>query len=1113
MKIVAFILLFFSHSALLAQNWQRVFGAPNVVSSGFFNNENEGCIGTGFYSVGGPAQIYYTTDGGKSWTRSVLPNPKLTGQVMDIFFRDRFNGWAAIKNEPETGWTGVYKTNDGGKSWTFVYQALYPTCIRETSRGIFVADRLTGILRSTDGGKTFVTVKAFGGALGIDFLDNNIGIHSGESMINSPIMVTVDGGNTWQDVAFDREAWTPFADPINKRMFYASERDNTWPPTESTIGMTSNNGATFTNPQYFPGNGITGGMSGSRVCRSVIYVQGQDTLPGRVKGLFRSVDNGNTWKNVGGPSNYNDTRFAVTGRGAVVYAFDKAGGVWKTTNGGDGLLSSSVKTSLMLSPPTVTTSAKLCDSATIRIPMRYTGCEFIRVSNVMPDDELTLVRAPDVLTPAASQYDTLVLRFHPQDVGTRTKQIRITFLQSDIVPEDTVIAVNVEGLPIPDHPQITTILGTRTLGFGPISICGGDSSAIITVTNTGCAVMRVTSLTLSDPAFTLLSSFQPFALDPGTNRKFLVHFKPQLVTSYNGLVRVKTSFGADSIPVAGTGMQGSRALRLVQPLMEATLCDTPEYNFILRNISCSEVEIDSVSIDEPFTILTGAEGIPLLTDSTTLLRLRVVPQSVGTFVRTIRIYSTIKGERFDTTISLGVTITPGVPLLSMPSNVIDFGDVSTCSFADATISFSNLGCDSLRGSVAGGNSPDFTLTSALSPFVLARDSGTTYIFRFKPSFAGQQTTTYTLTTNDGTRTITLRGNGVDGSGTVLGIADNVGEVLTCLDTTFSLYLVNLACDTVLFDSLVLSGSGASDYVLTQPSITDLPVADTLTVLGRFTPSAGGLRDANIIFYFHSKQFGTVYQIPLVLNGRGLAVPQLSLSMPSSSIVAQAGTSFTVPIDLQGATAVPVPGVTFKVETNPDFVTINSFDLSPAYAAIATVKQFALVGNTLTIEVGFNTPTVPGTDRLGELQATVYLTDTMETTLTLTDFAISDSLSAGPCLASRFDSSQMHITLDPNCGDLVISKFMGNPADLVNIIGMKPNPSKGQISLSLGARSQYQGGCVIEVIDAQGKRVFHQAVHDLRAREIPIMLQVASGTYQVRVISAGGVVSRGLQIVN
>lgn len=1096
-------------SSLFGQNWKNVFTAPNTVSSGFFHNENEGCIGTGLYTVGGPAQIYYTNDGGATWMLAALPGQQITGQVTDIFFRDRSNGWATIKNEPEFGWSGVYKTNDGGRTWTFVLQTAHPTCIRETGRGVFLTDRAAGILRSIDGGRNFTPILSFSGALSVDFVDDNIGIATGESILSSPVRVTLDGGTTWTDRVFGREAWTSFADPVNGRMFFASERDNVWPPAESTIGMSPDNGVTFSNVRYWLGDGITGGMAGSRKCKSVIYVQGQDTNATAIKGLFRSTDSGINWVNVGGPSNYNDTRFAVTGRGAVVYAFDKSGGVWRTTSGGDGTISSSVLSALLIRSPTNTSSAKLCDSTTIRIPLRFTGCEEIRITNISFDSELSLVRAPGVLQASASKYDTLILRYFPQQVGPKIKQISITFVQSDGTLEDTTIAFNVEGLAIPDEPLITTSSG-RSLSYGDISVCGGDSSDIITITNTGCAPMRVNALTISNSAFSLLSSFKPFTLDPGTSRKFLVYFKPQLTTTYNGTVIVRTSFGGDSIPITGNGIQGSRSMRLVQPTMEATLCDTPEYILILRNISCSALTIDSLGVNAPFELLTSANNISLLTDSTVTLHLRLVPITTGTFTQDFRIYSMIKGERFDTTITITATITAGAAVLSLPSDVIDFGDVSTCSFAESTISFSNTGCDSLRGNISVSTAPDFTMTGA-TLFALAKGEGTSVLFTFKPTQIGPQSTTIVLNTNAGSRIITLRGVGIAGGGTVQGTVSTLGTVLTCLDTVFSAALVNNTCDTVIFDSMTVSGVGQSDYVIPSPSPGALAIDDSIIINGVFAPTAGGQRPATATFYFHSK-LGVPYQVTIVLDGIGAEPTVLSLSMPTSQMLIKESAVLSIPVDLAGSTILPVSELTFTVETNTDFIEPIRFDLSPQYAGIAVADPLVFSGNSIRAVVRFSSPTIVLAGKLGDLVSTAFITDTAETDLTLTDFSISDSTVLAACLPTSFDSSTIHFALDPNCGDLTISKFI-KQIDLVRISGIKPNPSTGQVYLTLRAPAEYKGVCTLEVVDVNGRKILERVIDKIDSNALPLIINGPSGVYQIRVISSGGICVQNVHIVN
>ena len=105
-----------------------------------------------------------------------MPNMNMFGQITDIFFVDRLTAWATARERTEHGWSGIYKSVDGGRTWDLWYQAEFPVSIRQTSNGIFYTDRYTGIKRSTDGGQSFQVVAPPSGALGLDFLNDNIGI-------------------------------------------------------------------------------------------------------------------------------------------------------------------------------------------------------------------------------------------------------------------------------------------------------------------------------------------------------------------------------------------------------------------------------------------------------------------------------------------------------------------------------------------------------------------------------------------------------------------------------------------------------------------------------------------------------------------------------------------------------------------------------------------------------------------------------------------------------------------------------------------------------------------------------------------------------------------------
>src|SRR5258706_5176029 len=95
--IVSFLFLCVVGTSSAQQHWKYIFKLPTLGSSAAFYSPDVGCIGTGNYPGGYPAQIYYTINGGATWTRSLMPNMVLFGQVTDIYYADRWMVWATVR--------------------------------------------------------------------------------------------------------------------------------------------------------------------------------------------------------------------------------------------------------------------------------------------------------------------------------------------------------------------------------------------------------------------------------------------------------------------------------------------------------------------------------------------------------------------------------------------------------------------------------------------------------------------------------------------------------------------------------------------------------------------------------------------------------------------------------------------------------------------------------------------------------------------------------------------------------------------------------------------------------------------------------------------------------
>ncbi|MDP4219316.1 MAG: T9SS type A sorting domain-containing protein, partial [Bacteroidota bacterium] len=284
-------------------------------------------------------KIWWTSDGGTSWTQAATPSS--SGWITSIFMVDRQLGYASLYSQDYSLW----QTTDGGRTWTdFTKGNNSPaTCVYKTGKALIKTIWENGFQPggiSTDGGATFSQV--FSGGLnwssGIDFSDGTFGVVTmgpdpgfGGQRVS---WYSSDAGITWKQSGGLQEAWGVYGLKGTQKFISLPEGDKR--NTNQSVFISNDGGKTWIRGFTFAGNpDFTGHIAG---VGNTVYVQTYSITTNA--GMFRSDDFGQTWVNVGGPSNIRDTRFAVTGcSGETVYAFDDNGGVWKTTDGGDGAFS------------------------------------------------------------------------------------------------------------------------------------------------------------------------------------------------------------------------------------------------------------------------------------------------------------------------------------------------------------------------------------------------------------------------------------------------------------------------------------------------------------------------------------------------------------------------------------------------------------------------------------------------------------------------------------------------------------------------------------------------------------------------------------------------------
>lgn len=392
-------------SRLSVAGWTQIAQHnTSVYSCGYFFNDKVGFIG-GTESAGWTgtrSKILYTINGGKTWSTSILPGGN--GKITSIFMVDSLLGYASAD---ATNYS-LLKTTDGGIHWEDVTTNNSGTsnCVYVTSKAIITTkwpqntELIGGV--STNNGVTFSPV--FYGleihkSNGIDFLDdlNGVVTMGPENDQNTPryTYYTSDGGISWRRGGLLEESWGVYADKTSRSYYTLPEAQD--PYRSDIVYRSVDNGRTWKILYNFPGNNMhfTGHITG---VGKTIYVQSQNRT---TDGLFRSDDGGVSWNAVGGPTNEFDTRFFVTGcRGEVVYAFDRNGGIYKTTDGGDGTLVPS---------PYIASVPSALVGATVLIPVTYdtlqTGSIVEEIRGILQLND-NLIQ-PDSLVFKGTQLDSL----------------------------------------------------------------------------------------------------------------------------------------------------------------------------------------------------------------------------------------------------------------------------------------------------------------------------------------------------------------------------------------------------------------------------------------------------------------------------------------------------------------------------------------------------------------------------------------------------------------------------------------------------------------------------------------------------------------------------------
>ncbi|MDP4220376.1 MAG: choice-of-anchor D domain-containing protein [Bacteroidota bacterium] len=1115
----AFIFIFlFSITASSAQaTWRLIALFDDVVRASFFFDEQRGLIGL---EGGGPVAIKRTSDGGRTWLDCSTP-PGYYGYITDIFMKDSLNGWAGIENSNTSH--GLWFTTDAGVSWHEDMNMIgQPSAVYQTSSAVIVADRysVNSLSINTSGiiGSALTLFKVSNDRFnGINFVDDLHGVatvYSAAGAGNGTAMWTRDGGVNWQKTANNpetEEAWGVYAQKGSSNFLVCGEKSGLdLVPTEH-VDLSTDYGASW---QYLStvGGRTTGHIAG---VGPVVYVQSFTHWQYRANpiiGMLRSTDGGRTWKMVGGPSNYRDTRFSVVGcLGATVYAFDEDGGVWKTTDGGNGDIHEPPHNP-NLAPDHLDLASSMCSLSTASLSYNNLSCDTMKIESISFIDStdpsvstgaLSFSRypvLPQTLIPASSDFFTL--NWEPGKLGVQ-KPLSTTFVKlhctvrNGLMVFDTLIPVNSQSFA--NQPVFS--LNTTSVRLDSMNICQRFIDTSITFTSSSCDTLWLDSALISgstdwkllDPQ-TLAPLALPIGVLPGKSATFVMRYNPvdvgaqtakiKLHFFHQGLTRDTTLTFAGNCYRTFT-VYGDDKINLA-PTSICTTIDTVVY---LHNVNCDTLTVDSYTNSNPGVFAeSGAVSFPyqIPPDSTLALHLRYNGIKNVTSFSLIVFHFHLAADTAIWETTLKGSGLPGTSafVTSLPAPQITFADRVACSPPDSMVfDIVNTGCDSLSIlsstiSLLGLPAISYRTEPAL-PTVLSHpsdrlrvivylqaDNPTTNDGTLKISYQlsdySQHDSTFTIhaSVSRGARIATISQDPID---------MEMGSLCIGRDTTID--ISNFSCPALTVKSISVAGNFFSGVnIRTTPF--DLARGESYSFKVRYDPTASGT-DAGQVAIETNADVDSNRIIPLTASTKQIDHVSFRLIQQNSNLHAgdTAILAFAPDNDWTGK---GLQTLDFSIVTNSDLLSYGGHlqQYDNTFQAFATLVSLAAHQSQLNVHM-FS----PTEITLKKDQPLVYfyygtaLADTISTSVALSLLQINN---ADPHYANCILSSSyqdLDFTLQLECGGKTLIDYLKGKMPLM-IEDPRPNPVTLQSNYQaiLPFTAYEAGNAEISYFDALGRCV-------------------------------------------
>lgn len=1116
--------------------WQRIAAFRDVVNCGFFFNEQRGFIGLDY-----PSGIYRTYDGGQTWLACTVPPSGLNGYgtVNDIYMKDSLNGWAVAEEFGSDGIFGeqlLWRTTDGGVSWQSAPAIVESgTSVYETLGGrVLYSKRYgppnPGLWVSNDQGNSFNFVAA-GSYTDIDFVDD---LHGVAAPFNTPTLWTNDGGQTWVPSTYIEESWGVYGEKGTPNFVMAGEQHIGTFSRQTNVVRSTTYGMSWNQVGTIPVRS-TGHIAG---VGKVIYVQ-SDNLHSYnfqlTQGMYRTTDGGFSWKWVAGPDHYRDSRFCVVGcLGAIVYAFDGVGGVWKTTDGGDGLISEPPK-SPSFYPAFAQMTVDKCSNRRDTFVLSNLSCETVTIESIEFLDstmEIILSEAlkfgnmpllPAKLDPTDSRLLSVIWdpskSVSPAPGGTNYIRIRSSAFDGSQT-FDTLLVVQARVL----GNAPTPLLNSDSIKLQSASICE-IREELVTIGNPGCDAMFLTDAAINGTSWEVFDrdgnpvAF-PITIPSLDATELMVRFTPPATGDYETLLDMKLEkdgFTVDTTVSISCRVFRSSSIAAVDQLDLGSLAicyqlDTTIY--IYSTSDCESLQLDSITLGAgEFTMTHDPLPIALGPKDSFAVHIHYTPKKNFTSSASLNAFFSASGDSLSIATSIFGFGVPGSSGVLFTGEAYDhkFLDKTMCGVGDSIeFSVANPGCDTMTLISAAFISSDplaitYRANQVLPSIFADANDKVTFTVAAYPALVGDHTAQLTLRYQLSDYSIfdtTFNFSSRVTAGPKLAFVSHsdvdLGTTALCISRDTSIEIMNTGCAPVTVKDILVQGS--PQYVFTRkrqtPYVLNRFERDTIVIA--YVPNAPGGFDAELLIEFNTDE-DSVHLIPfdVVTNDKNYLTMQLVERAQSS--FAGDTTLFDVVPNIDWLDP-ELKDISFDLFYDDDLLTYIPDWPRPQDGAVITQEE--VIGSTRRLHVVLEP--VQGIELRSNIPIITFafqtaLTDTMTTEVKLASMHLNqDDAYYKNCILAT-NTRDTTFTLLVRCGEPIVQKFLeGRP--IFSISQHRPNPlTEGTgYTLKVPVRLEATASIKANVFDEQGRPILEKYFQALSAGAHTLELNcagMASGSYE------------------